>query len=89
MEGIIAAVITGVLAALASIYASRAANDKTIAVLNERMNSMGEDIARLERKQEEANKVKERVALLEHDGKTLFRRLDEHTAEINDLRKAG
>ena len=67
MEAIIASVITGFIAALSSIYASRVANDKTVAVLNERIKNVKEDIKRLEEKQDEANNIKVRLAVAEHD----------------------
>ena len=71
MESIIASLITGVIAALASIYASHASNEKTVAVLNERIENVKEDISRLEKKQEEANNIKVRLAVAEHDIKEL------------------
>ena len=77
VEAIIAAIITGLLTAGAAIYGSKAANDKTVAVLEERMASMREDIQRLERKQEESNRIKERLAIVERDVKTAWGRIDE------------
>ena len=71
MEAIISAIITGVIAALASIYAAHSANEKTVAVLNERIENVKEDISRLEKKQEEANNIKVRLAVAEHDIKEL------------------
>lgn len=67
MEGIIASIITGLIAAASSIYASHVANDKTVAVLNERIKNVKEDIKRLEMKQDEANNIKVRLAIAEHD----------------------
>lgn len=67
MESIIASIITGVIAALASIYAAHISNEKTVAVLNERIENVKEDIKRLEKKQDETNNVKIRLAVVEHD----------------------
>lgn len=71
MESIIASIITGVIAAFASIYAAHISNEKTVAVLNERIENVKEDISRLEKKQEEANNIKVRLAVAEHDIKEL------------------
>lgn len=78
MEAIIASVITGFIAALSSIYASRVANDKTVAVLNERIKNVKEDIKRLEEKQDEANNVKIRLAIAEHEIYNLKQKEGEH-----------
>ena len=78
MEAIIASVITGFIAALSSIYASRVANDKTVAVLNERIKNVKEDIKRLEEKQDEANNVKVRLAIVEHEIYNLKQKEGEH-----------
>ena len=67
MESIIASIITGVIAAFASIYAAHISNEKTVAVLNERIENVKQDISRLERKQDETNNVKIRLAVVEHD----------------------
>lgn len=67
MEVIIASVITGMITAIASIVASHMNNMKTIAVLNERMDNMNEKINKLEKKQDEANNVKVRLAIVEHE----------------------
>ena len=67
MEAIIASVITGMITAIASIVASHMNNMKTIAVLNERMDNMHEKINKLEKKQDEANNVKVRLAIVEHE----------------------
>lgn len=44
-------------------------------------------IEQLEKKVEAHNKVVERVSLLERDEKTIFRRLDEHSAAISVIQK--
>lgn len=44
-------------------------------------------IEQLEKKVEAHNKVVERVSLLERDEKTIFRRLDEHSATISVIQK--
>ena len=44
-------------------------------------------IEQLEKKVEAHNKVVERVSLLERDEKTIFRRLDEHSAAISLIQK--
>jgi hypothetical protein len=44
-------------------------------------------IEQLEKKVESHNKVVERVALLERDEKTIFKRLDEHSAAISVIQK--
>ena len=67
MESIIASIITGVIAAFASIYAAHISNEKTVAVLNERIENVKQDISRLEKKQDETNNVKIRLAVVEHD----------------------
>ena len=67
MESIIASIITGVIAALASIYAAHISNEKTVAVLNERIENVKQDISRLEKKQDETNNVTIRLAVVEHD----------------------
>lgn len=67
MESIIASIITGVIAALASVYAAHISNEKTVAVLNERIENVKQDISRLEKKQDETNNVKIRLAVVEHD----------------------
>ena len=67
MESIIASIMTGVIAAFASIYAAHISNEKTVAVLNERIENVKQDISRLERKQDETNNVKIRLAVVEHD----------------------
>lgn len=71
MESIIASIITGVIAAFASIYAAHISNEKTVAVLNERIENVKQDISRLEKKQDETNNVKIRLAVVEHDVKEL------------------
>lgn len=67
MESIVASIITGVIAAFASVYAAHISNEKTVAVLNERIENVKQDISRLERKQDETNNVKIRLAVVEHD----------------------
>ena len=67
MESIVASIMTGVIAAFASIYAAHISNEKTVAVLNERIENVKQDISRLERKQDETNNVKIRLAVVEHD----------------------
>lgn len=71
MESIVASIITGVIAAFASIYAAHISNEKTVAVLNERIENVKQDISRLEKKQDETNNVKIRLAVVEHDVKEL------------------
>ena len=50
-----------------SIYASHAANDKTVAVMEERISNLDKKIDKLEKKQDEANNVKVRLAIVEHE----------------------
>lgn len=67
MESILSSIITGVIAAFASVYAAHISNEKTVAVLNERIENVKQDISRLEKKQDETNNVKIRLAVVEHD----------------------
>lgn len=66
--------IIGFVAMLVGLYVT---SNTTQEVFKNELGHIKDDVARLERKQEESNRVKERVALLEHDAQTIWKRIDE------------
>lgn len=72
-EGIMIAFITGGLAVLSNVVVAWANNSKTLY-----------RIEQLEKKVEKHNNLVERVALLEHDEATQWRRIDELREDINN-----
>ena len=93
MESIIAAVIAGVLAAGASIYASRAANDKLVAVLSERLDrykeSTDEKIDELSQHVERHNNLIERMTVQEMHTQSQWKRIDELKEDVDELKKGA
>lgn len=71
-EAIIIAFITGGLAIISNLVIAMTNNSKTLY-----------RIEQLERKMEKHNQLIERVALLEHDEQTQWKRIDELREEIN------
>ena len=76
MNAALATVIVGVLSLLGTLVGSWGG-----------MKLISYRIEQLEKKVESHNKVVERVALLERDEKTIFKRLDEHSAAISVIQK--
>jgi len=74
-EAIIIAFITGGLAIISNLVIAATNNSKTIY-----------RIEQLEKKMEKHNQLIERVALLEHDEQTQWKRIDELREEINNGR---
>jgi len=74
-EAIIIAFITGGLAIVSNLVIAATNNSKTIY-----------RIEQLEKKMEKHNQLIERVALLEHDEQTQWKRIDELREEINNGR---
>lgn len=66
--------IIGFAAMLVGLYVT---SRTTQEVFKNELGHIKDDVTRLERKQEESNRVKERVALLEHDAQTMWKRIDE------------
>lgn len=66
--------IIGFAAMLVGLYVT---SNTTQEVFRNELAHIKDDVTRLERKQEESNRVKERVALLEHDAQTMWKRIDE------------
>lgn len=66
--------IIGFAAMLVGLYVT---SHTTQEVFKNELGHIKDDVTRLERKQEESNRVKERVALLEHDAQTIWKRIDE------------
>lgn len=77
-EGIMIALITGCMAIFSNIIVAWANNSKTLY-----------RIEQLEKKQERHNQLIEKVALLEHDEETQWRRIDELREEIQKLQEAN
>jgi len=75
---------TEILVALIAFFGTLCGSAGGILVANKLVNYR---IEQLEKKVEKHNNVVERVALLERDEKTIFHRLDEHTAAISDIQK--
>lgn len=75
---------TDILVALIAFLGTLCGSAGGILVANKLVNYR---IEQLEKKVEAHNKVVERVALLERDEKTIFRRLDEQHAEISAIQK--
>ena len=71
-EAIVIALITGGLAVISNVVVAMANNSKTLY-----------RIEQLEKKMEKHNQLVERVALLEHDEQTQWKRIDELREELN------
>lgn len=78
--------IIGFAAMLVGIYVT---SDKTQAVFKNELGHIKEDVARLERKQEESNRLKERMVAQEITSEAQWRRIDEIRGEIEDIKKAS
>ena len=93
MESIIAAIIAGVLAAGASVYASRAANDKLVAVLTERLDNHKEQTARqideLSERVDKHNNLVERMVMQEMTSQAQWKRIDEMREDIERIKIGG
>ncbi len=76
--------IIGVIPALITAVVSIALNNR---VLNVKLENIQQRLERIEKKQDETNHVKERVAMLERDDKTTFMRIDELRDEIHALQE--
>lgn len=76
--------IIGVIPALITAVVSIALNNR---VLNVKLENIQQRLERIEKKQDETNHVKERVAMLERDDKTTFNRIDELRDEIRQLQE--
>lgn len=76
--------IIGVIPALITAVVSIALNNR---VLNVKLENIQQRLERMEKKQDETNHVKERVAMLERDDKTTFNRIDELRDEIRQLQE--
>lgn len=74
--------IIGAIPALVTAVASIALNNR---VLNVKLENIQARLDRIEKKQDEANHVRERVAILERDNKTAFNRIDELREDIHAL----
>jgi len=79
--GIIIAII-GAVPALITAIVSVALNNR---VINVRLDGIEQRLDRMEKKQDETNHVKERVAMLERDEKTAFTRIDEIRDDVHEL----
>lgn len=75
MEGYIAEIVIAIIAFAGTIVGSVMSNQKTLWRIQE-----------LERKVERHNQVLERVALLEHDEDTQWKRIDELREELERIR---
>jgi predicted patatin/cPLA2 family phospholipase len=93
VESIIAAIIAGVLAGGASVYASRAANDKLVAVLTERLDNHKEQTARqideLSERVDKHNNLVERMVVQEMSTEAQWKRIDEMRADIENFKIGG
>ena len=78
--------IIGFASMLVGIYVT---SDKTQAVFKNELGHIKEDVARLERKQEESNRLKERMVAQEITSDAQWRRIDEIRGEIEDIKKAS
>lgn len=76
--------IIGAIPALITAVVSIALNNR---VLNVKLENIQQRLERIEKKQDETNHVKERVAMLERDDKTTFMRIDELRDEIHQLQE--
>lgn len=74
--------IIGALPALITAVVSIALNNR---VLNVKLENIQARLDRIEKKQDESNHVRERVAILERDNKTAFNRIDELREDIHAL----
>ena len=83
-KGIDYLVNTDIIVALIAFLGTLCGSTGGILVANRLVNYR---IEQLEKKVESHNKVVERVALLERDEKTIFKRLDEHSAAISVIQK--
>jgi len=77
-EGIMIALITGCMAIFSNIIVAWANNSKTIW-----------RIEQLESKVDKHNQIVEKVALLQHDEETQWKRIDELRADIEKLQEAN
>lgn len=75
-EAVTVALITGGLAVICNLIVALTSNSKTIYRIDQ-----------LERKMEKHNKVLERLALLERDKETQWKRIDEIKEDLTDLRE--
>ena len=89
MESIIAAIIAAVLTASASVYAARLSNEKTVAVLTERLDnyrkSTDNKIESLSDHVEKHNGLVERMIKLEMETGTQWRRIDELQKSVDSI----
>lgn len=81
-NGVIIAII-GAIPALITAVVSIAMNNRVLTV---KLEDIEKRLDRMEKKQDETNHVKERIAVLERDNKTAFNKIDENRNEITHLR---
>ena len=81
-SGVIIAII-GAIPALITAVVSVALNNR---VVNVKLENIEQRLDRIEQKQDEANHVRERIAVLERDNKTAFNRIDEVRNDIKTIR---
>lgn len=74
--------IIGAIPALITATVSIALNNR---VLKLELENIKERLGRIEKKQDDANHVRERVAILERDNKTAFNRIDELREDIRNI----
>lgn len=74
--------IIGAIPALVTAVVSIALNNR---VLNVKLENIQARLDRIEKKQDDANHVRERVAILERDNKTAFNRINELREDIHNI----
>lgn len=78
--------IIGFAAMLIGLYVTA---DKTQTVFKNELGHIKNDVARLERKQEESNRLKERMVVQEVNSEAQWRRIDEIRQELDEIKKAS
>lgn len=84
MEGIIAAVIAGVLSLAGTVITVLAANKKTEQSFKVELAVMKKDIEELTREVREHNGFARRLPVVENDIKTIYKRIDRMEAHSDD-----
>lgn len=89
MEAVIAAVISGVLTGVVSLFGFILANGKDMAVLKEQVSGLRRDMTDMKKDMDKTNHIKERTLELEGDMKAVKTDVENIYHKIEDLKGAA
>lgn len=85
VASIVAALITGTV----TVFGVILSNSKTQAVIEQRIDVLERSYNELKEQVKEDHELKERIAVVEQSLKAIWRRIDEHAGDIEELKKGA